>query len=243
MKLYDMHCHVDLISDMNKFVCEAKQQSIGIVAVTTTPKAYAKEIELFRNATNIKVALGLHPQLIGDRYKELSIIEKFVSEANYIGEIGLDFNKQYYSSKEKQVEVFENIIRWCSEIGGKVISIHSVKSAQYVIDILERYSCTKNNFCILHWFTNTDKQLFRAINLGCYFSVNKKMIIAENGKKCISMLPSNKILIETDAPFTHDCNQSCDLQDGLLQTIIDISTLKKSDMSIIIKNNSEMIFK
>lgn len=241
--LYDMHCHLDLMPAMKRIIQESLQQELGIIAVTTTPKAYKKEIEFCRCNPNIKVALGLHPQLVAERYNEFSTFMNHIEDAKYIGEIGLDFNKQYYSSKEKQIDIFTNIIKLCSKVGDKVISIHSIKSTQYLIDMLEFYNATKNNHCILHWFTGTEKQLAKAIGLGCYFSINKKMIYTVSGKKVIQTVPENRLLVETDAPFTKKVNHSQDIYDEISQIIIKISTLRNTDLSMKIRNNSELILK
>ena len=171
--IYDSHCHLDLMPSMIEFAQNAKKSNINILAVTTTPKAYEKEIDYFHSYENIKVALGLHPQLVSERYNELPLVEKYIENAAYIGEIGLDYNRQFYSSKNKQIDVFENIIKWCSSKGGKVISIHSVFADKNVLDILEKYDCTKNNKCILHWFSGSLSQLHRAVKMGCYFSINE----------------------------------------------------------------------
>ena len=201
IKMYDMHCHLDLMPNMQMVAEQALKRDINILTMTTTPKAYKKEIAILKNYTNIRVALGLHPQLIKERYAEVELVEQYIEKANYIGEIGLDFGKQYYSSKQKQIDVFDKIIKWSSELGNKVISIHSVKADRFVVDMIEKSGCYKNNICILHWFSGTSKQLQRAIEMGCYFSVNYKMLDSDNGRKLLSKIPPNRIVLEPDAPF------------------------------------------
>ena len=204
MELFDLHCHLDLLPSMLEFALEAKKECIGILAVTTTPKAYAKEIVSFRSLVNIRVALGLHPQLVSERYNELSLVERYIDEAEYVGEIGLDFNSKFYFSKEKQTDVYENIIRWCSSNVGKTISIHSVRSDKVVLDILDKYCCTEKNKCILHWFSGSAAQLRRAVEMGCYFSINRAMIKSPNGQKLLTTIPPENMLVETDAPFINE---------------------------------------
>jgi TatD DNase family protein len=225
MELFDMHCHLDLMPSMIDFASEALKADIGILAVTTTPKAYEKEIAALLSYTNIRVALGLHPQLAFQRYSELSIVEKYIGGAEYVGEIGLDFNKQFYTSKGKQIDVLDNITRWCSEKSGKVISIHSVHSDKTVLDILEKYQCTKQNKCILHWFSGSLIQLQRAVEIGCFFSVNSAMIRSSNGRKLICNLPREKIIIETDAPFINEIMEISKLKieiEGVQSALADI---------------------
>jgi TatD DNase family protein len=210
---------------MISFASDALKANIGILAVTTTPKAYEKEIEALRSYANIRVALGLHPQLVFQRYGELSLVEKHIDNAEYIGEIGLDFNNQFYASKEKQIAVFDNIIKWCAEKGGKVISIHSVRSDKVVLDILEKYRCVQQNKCILHWFSGSLTQLQRAVEMGCFFSVNSAMIKSTNGRGLICNLPHEKIVVETDAPFINEITKASRLKtelEGIQSTLTDI---------------------
>ena len=212
MELYDMHCHVDLMPDMMTFAEQTLVEKLAILAVTTTPKAYAQELTMLRHFTNIRVALGLHPQLVSERYGELTLVEKHIADANYVGEVGLDYNRQFYSSKQKQLDVFTNIMKWCGQYSGKVISIHSVHADKTVLDIIEKYACTNHNKCILHWFSGTISQLQRAIEMNCLFSVNSAMTKSENGQKIIRNIPIDNIVIETDAPFIGGINDATKLR-------------------------------
>ena len=231
--IYDLHCHLDLLPSMREFAKDAKESNINILAVTTTPKAYEKEIAYFHSYENIKIALGLHPQLVSERSNELDLVEKYIEDAAYIGEIGLDYNRQFYSSKNKQIDVFENIIKWCSSKGGKVISIHSVFADKNVLDILEKYDCTKNNKCILHWFSGSLSQLHRAVKMGCYFSINEMMTQSINGRKLISNIPIDKVLIESDAPFINKINTLQQLESALLKVELYLSTIENNGLEMI----------
>jgi len=58
---------------MTHFANEALKTGIGILSVTTTPKAFEKEVVDLRPYKNIRVALGFHPQLVFERYSEMAI--------------------------------------------------------------------------------------------------------------------------------------------------------------------------
>ena len=115
MELFDFHCHIDLMPSMINFARDVAKTNINVLTVTTTPKAFEKEIEILKQFSNIKVGLGLHPQLVSSRYRELSLVKELITGADYIGEIGLDFNRQFYFSKEKQIEscLFQRAICSC----------------------------------------------------------------------------------------------------------------------------------
>ncbi len=38
--------------------------------------------------------------------------------------------------------------------------------------------------------------------MGCYFSVNAEMLTNERGRQLLSIIPANRLLTETDGPFT-----------------------------------------
>jgi TatD DNase family protein len=243
IKIFDLHCHVDLFPSMQQVAKESFNMNIQVFSVTTTPKAYEKEIILLRDYETIKLALGLHPQLVQERYSELSLMIKYLPNAKYIGEVGLDFNRQFYESKDKQLHVFDTVVRECAYHKGKIISIHSVKSAKQVLDILEMYNCCHTCKCILHWYSGELKQLKRAIEMGCFFSINLRMLESVNGKKIIEQIPIERIFIESDAPFIHDVNNMMSLKELMSDTIKEL-LLQRSDFSLKqLNDNNIQLFK
>jgi TatD DNase family protein len=61
---------------------------------------------------------------------------------------------------------------------------------------------------VLHWFTGSTSEARRAVGLGCCFSVNTQMVRNDRGRKLVEALPSDRLLTETDAPFTRVQNRS-----------------------------------
>ena len=122
---------------------------------------------------------------------------RLLPDAKYIGEVGIDL-KTGKETKNMQISFFEELIYKCNDLGNKVISIHSRAAASEVISIIgEKF----NGKIILHWYSGTKQNQERAINNGYYFSVNHAMLNSESGRKIISNIPDNRILIETDSPF------------------------------------------
>lgn len=239
---YDSHCHLDLMSNITSIAREVKRDVVGILAVGTTPMAYLKEMEMFGDAENIHVALGLHPQLVGSGYDDWKLFESLVKQCHYIGEVGLDFSKDYISTKERQIEIFKKIVFCCEKYGNKVVSIHSLKSAATVLEILSQLRRDKKNTYILHWFTGTLVQMENALDLGCFFSINPKMLKTKSGINLIQNIPNNRILLETDAPFSAKPQNTKHLNIILQNMIEDISRLKGIDMKNNIIRNEETVF-
>ena len=81
-----------------------------------------------------------------------------------------------------------------------MISIHAVRSATAVLDVLERHRATHNNACILHWFSGSSQELAHARELGCHFSVNPNMLATKRGRAYVPQIPPERLLLETDLP-------------------------------------------
>lgn len=223
--MFDMHCHVDLIDPMSKFCAATEKLNISILAMTTIPRAYEAERRILSSYPTIYIALGFHPQLVADRKNELALFDKYVSSSKYIGEVGLDFSKRFYFSKKEQTIAFEHIIQSC--IYSKTISIHSVFSDRYVLDILERNNTTEHNNCILHWYSGSFTQLERAIEMGCYFSVNEQMLNSPNGTKIIARIPIERLVLESDAPFVGNIKTAEALSLSLAKTSENLCRIKQ----------------
>jgi TatD DNase family protein len=201
--LVDLHCHLDLFPDYERAIEQAEQAAVHTVAVTTTPRAWPRNHELMSGLRYVTPALGLHPQLIGETAeKELQLWDKYLSQTSFVGEIGLDAGRAYAASLPQQQRAFEHILRACAEAGNKVLSVHSVRTAGTVLDMIEKLLPADRGRIVLHWFTGTPAQASRALNLGCYFSVNTPMLRTANGRDLLTALPADRLLTETDGPFT-----------------------------------------
>jgi TatD DNase family protein len=205
--LVDFHCHLDLFPDPVSAVSDAEQAGIYTLTVTTTPKAWPRNYDLTRKTRFIRAALGLHPQLVAERAAEIALWEEYLPQARYVGEVGLDAGPGYYHSLDLQKELFTRVLKNCANQGGKVLTVHSVRAAKMVLDMIESYLPRERGRIVLHWFTGSKSEARRAVDLGCYFSINGAMLRNDRGRDLVSILPSDRLLTETDAPFTHVDNR------------------------------------
>ena len=223
---------------MHALIREFDDTEVGVIAVGTTPKAYEREKQFCAGVDNIRVSLGFHPQLVTERGHEIDLFLRLMKSSRYIGEIGLDFNSSYISSKEQQLSCFRRIVRACADEGNKVLSIHSVKATGVVIDELEKARTFQNNICIFHWFTGTAAERKRAVEAGAWFSINPKMLNTKSGQETIASIPADRLLLETDAPFVMKIETIYMLKDHLAKLMIDISEIRNTDESKNIEANS-----
>jgi TatD DNase family protein len=202
--MIDLHCHIDLYKDPQAVLRRADAEGIYVLSVTTTPKAWCGTNNMGKKYKRVQTSLGLHPQLVAERYSELPLFERLLSEVKYVGEIGLDKSRDHRASFEKQLEIFIKILQMCTEREGRIMSIHSSYAVTEVLDALEAFPMAGPP--ILHWFTGSLQQLSRAKSIGCWFSVGPKMAQSNKGKSVIQNIPIHRLLLETDGPFTSDKN-------------------------------------
>lgn len=192
---YDTHTHLDLYDDFETKLKYIEKNKIYTIVMTNVPKLYKKYKDKYPNLKFTRFSLGLHPELVIQYGNQLNLFLDYLPESKYIGEIGLDYSKGIIID---QKQIFERIILSCNTFEDKIISIHSRKATDSVIDIVGE----SKNKIILHWFTGSKKELDRAIDKGYYFSVNSDMLVTKKGAALISDIPLNKLLIESDSPFT-----------------------------------------
>jgi len=197
-RLLDIHCHVDLFEDPQEILQQAENQDIGVVAVTNTPSVFEHTVKLAAGTRYAQPALGLHPQLAEERAAELSLMWQLFDQTRFIGEIGLDYTDSRLDMRRRQKRVFSSILERCEASGDKILIVHSRRAAADVV------SAIGGNFrgtVVLHWYSGPNNVLERAIQNGLYFSVNPAMVQSKRGNEIIRMLPPDRVLTETDAPF------------------------------------------
>lgn len=200
--LVDFHCHVDLYPDHAAAVREADAAGVFTLAVTTTPRAWPRNHELAQRTKHVHAALGLHPQLVAERESEIELWDQYLSQTHYVGEVGLDAGPRFFKSLDAQKRVFQHVLQRCAQAGDKIITVHSIRSAKAVLDLVEAHLPPERGKIVLHWFTGTKSEAKRAMELGCFFSINARMLDNERHAPMVQVIPLDRMLTETDGPFT-----------------------------------------
>ena len=207
-ELGDFQCHLDLYPDLATAIEACDDRRTATLAVTTTPRAFAHNQQLARKSTFVRVALGLHPQLVGERENELDLFRQLLPETRYVGEVGLDAGPRFYRSFEAQVRVFKTVLQLCAAAGDKVLTVHSVRASKQVLDLIETTLPATRGKVVLHWFTGSLADLRRGLDMGCFFSVNEAMLRSPRGCRLLAEIPDDRILTETDGPFVERDGES-----------------------------------
>jgi TatD DNase family protein len=195
----DFHCHLDLYPDPAAVVAGCRQRGTYVLAVTTTPRAWNGNVKLIGDSARIRLAPGLHPEIVPERHSELPLLLPLIRRSRYVGEVGIDGGLNLRPHAKLQRDVFLSVLAECSAQGGRVISIHSRGAATIVLDALAAHRDA--GIPVLHWFSGSRLELDRAVSLGCWFSVGPGMLRSKKGAQLAQSMPHDRVLTETDAPF------------------------------------------
>ncbi len=197
-KLIDTHFHLDYYRNHKELYNTINRLEQYTLCMTNTPGVFVSCKNLYKETKYVKFALGFHPQEKALAAKDFSDFMNLVNRTNYVGEVGMDFSSENYIAKEMQIDYFERIVDVCAS-KNKLMSVHLRKSEAEAIEIIKRYHPQK---CIIHWFTGTAAHLEELVELNCYFSINTNMVRNKSSKSKLLAIPQNRILVESDGPFS-----------------------------------------
>ena len=207
ISLIDTHCHLDFAGNATELAA-AYAACGGALSGTCDPRDFERvRSKLAPYAPRVRVGLGLHPWWVADGTcgeGEIALFERLAPAASLISEVGLDFQPRRADTRDAQIEAFERVCvasaRPPAEFPRRIMSIHSSAAAACVLDVLERAGCLDACLCIFHWFSGSQEELTRAIDAGCLFSVNERMLKTKRGRAYVRAIPEGCLLLETDFP-------------------------------------------
>lgn len=198
--LIDTHAHLNFNAfknDFDEIIKRSLAEDIWMINVGSNYETSKRALEIAEKYNGIFAAIGLHPIHAEDenfnasKYRSLCQSDKVVA----IGEIGLDYFKDYGLFKEKQKQVFLQQLDLAKELNLPVI-FHCRMAHEDLLEILKDYQIPG----VIHCFTGNWKQAREYLEMGFYLGING-IIYKRDLKEVIKNTPLEKILIETDCPY------------------------------------------
>ncbi len=203
MSVADAHLHLDFFANPAAFAQEAQACGLQVFANSVTPQGFLATTAVTQGMPHVRIGLGLHPWWVNEA--SLDDFFSLLPQTRWVGEVGIDLSPKR-AHHEQQVNTFAQIAERCARDGDKVLSLHSVRAADVVLDILEKTGCTRSCSCIFHWFSGSTEALWRAIRAGCWFSVNEMQAGTRRAKEQLKLIPADRLLLETDLPPEGDAS-------------------------------------
>jgi TatD DNase family protein len=208
MKLFDSHCHLDdraYDRDIDAVIKRMNDAGVvGALIVGTTKKRSIKAVSMAESIPCLYASVGIHPHDAKDCSEKTLKFFVDLAKSHKVrawGEIGLDFNRMF-SPKEDQEKWFIRQLEIAEELDLPVI-YHERDSNGRLIEILATHS-KKGQEGVIHCFSGNKTELIQYLDLGLYIGIAGIVTIKSRGadlRKLVSIIPSERILVETDAPY------------------------------------------
>ncbi|MBO0885267.1 MAG: TatD family hydrolase [Mycobacterium sp.] len=148
--LLDTHCHVDGYSDPISVLDAAARAGVNVVAVTEDPGAYRRLRTRLGRRPGVQVALGLHPLRAAQvGQADLARFFRLLPQADWVGEVGLDFSRAGIATRKEQLRVLDTILADASALR-RPITVHCRGAERDTVAHLEQ---AKPAAAVLHWYT------------------------------------------------------------------------------------------
>ena len=210
MKYFDSHAHYwdDRFQEDGEGLIE---QLLGssvsyIINVGTSPATCLSAIEQAKKHPQMFTALGIHPSdcadLPDDPTAPVEEIKRLLLDKSNkgvaVGEIGLDYYWEPYD-KAKQQAYFHAQMKLAEQLGLPVV-IHDREAHGDCFDIACQYPRVRGVF---HSYSGSPEMALELVKRGWYISFSGTISFtnARKVREVASLVPHDRVLIETDAPY------------------------------------------
>ena len=209
----DSHCHLNHErfegADPHKIADEAaSDETDAMVSICCRiSDEFPSLLNIAQGHDKIWCTIGTHPHSAGDEAERAITLENLIEKANSdpnivgIGESGLDYYYDF-APRDQQAEAFRKHIRACIETDLPLV-IHARDADDDIAQILIEEGKGTSLKGVLHSFSSGRKLAETGLDLGFYVSFSG-MVTFKNAQEIRDIavdVPSDKILVETDAPF------------------------------------------
>jgi len=250
MKYIDVHAHLEeeiFDKDRELILKECKEKEITIINVGSKPQANRKVLELKAKHPQLFIGLGIYP-LNGiemtdkEFFDELKFIEQNKDKLCCIGEVGIDF---YWikdeAQKLKEIEQFSELI-WLANKLNLPLNVHSRNAEELVLQMILKSAHVPS---IMHSYGGDPILAKALIKQDIYFSIPPLIIRSKKLQKLAEILPIEKILTETDAPYQGPTSERNDPRNIplVIKKIAEIKKMQEEEVRLKILENAQKIFK
>ena len=207
MRYFDTHAHVGLIYDdpiEQLLVCQqAKQAGVSrIVSISNSLIDFFRIYENLKTAEHVYHAAGVSPSEVAnpgkdwkDKLEEALKLPRLLA----VGEIGLDYFHKF-GNRDSQIELFIDQLHIATQHDLPVI-IHNREAGKDMFEILVDRLPPAGG--VLHCYSEDAEYARRAMELNLYFSFAGNLTYknARNLHDTVRILPLDRILVESEAPF------------------------------------------
>ena len=211
--MIDSHCHLageEFARDLTEVVARAQAAGLEravVILSATNDEELARAAAVTAAWPEVRFACGVHPHEAGKfsahpeaSADRLRAIVASRPEIRLAGEIGLDYHYDF-APRDVQQRVFRAQIAVAREFGMPVV-IHTREAWADTLAILREERAAEVGG-IFHCFTGSEDEAREALDAGFCLSFSGIATFpkAANIRAAAALTPSDRLLIETDAPY------------------------------------------
>ncbi len=206
MRLFDTHCHLNdeaYQGDLAAVLQRARAAGVARMLVVGYDLPSSQQaLTLAEAEEGIYAAVGIHPhEAAAVTAADLVRLEAMLAHPKVValGEIGLDYHYDH-SPRRVQQEVFRAQLALARE-AGKPVVIHGREAHADLVAALKAEGDRSQG--VMHCYSGSKEAARAYLELNLYISVAGPVTF-KNARKLLEVvpaLPSDRLLIETDAPY------------------------------------------
>ncbi len=202
--MIDTHCHLDLLKkeDYEETIRDGSLEYL--ITIGYDRKTIENALRISNQVDKVYCAIGFHPHE-ADKVKDqdlewLKSLAVNHPKVKALGEMGLDFYKNY-SDRKKQEDIFRKQIQIARELGLPIV-VHSRDAEEETYRILKEEKAYEVGG-VMHCFTGSYEFMKKCVDLGFYVSYSGIITYpnAQSLREVVKRTPTQRVLIETDSPF------------------------------------------
>ena len=207
VELIDTHCHLDLeplASTVEEVLARAREAGVRqCVSIGTTVAASRANVALAERYAQVVAAVGVHPnETEGMDDGVFAEIEALAEHPKVvaIGEVGLDRYRRH-ATPQSQERALRGFIAIATRKGLPLL-IHCREAHEPLLQVL-REEAGGQVQGIIHCASGPPEFIQGALELGLHvsFAGNVTFPNAHALRALVSLVPDDRLLVETDAPF------------------------------------------
>lgn len=183
----DLHAHIDVGIPPDEL------RNLGAVVFVATRSLAEAHTALQRHDDLVVWGVGSHPGVVRSHSSfDPAAFRSLIGQTAFVSEFGLDLGAKV--PLERQLQTLRGAL---DVLAGepRITSLHSHRATDQLLDELADRPFPG---VVLHWWLGSQAATRRAVDLGCYFSLNAAMF---RRASALRHIPLDQLLTETDHPY------------------------------------------
>ncbi|KAK9306613.1 hypothetical protein QLX08_002799 [Tetragonisca angustula] len=198
------------LPDLDKVLERSWNNNISKIIITAgNIEESKKALEIARTDERLFSTVGCHPtrcnefEESGDPEAYLKSLSDLAADNKdkvvAIGEMGLDYDRLQFCSKDIQKKYFEMQLSLCSTLKLPMF-LHCRNASEDFVRILRKHKDTLTAG-VVHSFDGNPEEANSILQMGLYIGINGCSLKTEENLFAVTTIPSDKLMIETDCPW------------------------------------------